>query len=517
MKQNMKLLMARESKEVVGRRGQNLWLLTLVLIATFASIAFSEGSMIYLKEKMEDPFTNWVNIVSNQENAAMVDKFRDSLLLPENQQRYDYSQVLMDQFTYRTMMGSGGRMQYLSIRFFERMKTSLMDAILSEENLMANCHIDTTLIVDQTMGLILSMEAARRLGYDENHLPSYISYLSYNEGADSLGLKLVQGDLLPVSLPVLAVVRRLPGNVDIIGSNFLFEQFYNDATHPFDFCTNEADYLHSLLFFVVDGQREAFEQAVKKNVADSLRANTQFFILDDLSAMQPWKIGSMVQVDLGGQLLPRESYQQVADAVTQTFSPDDVQRVFRLAVKERSSRRGSYLSVAFRSLRHISEFEDFAKRDSVQLEMEQVHSKQNFDAVTRIAAVLSAAMVVFAIVCIIMFMVNMLQAYFQKVKRNIGTFKAFGMNAKGLIEVYIIILVAIVCAAVILALLITWAIQLMLPLVGVEKDGFNYLSLWCPTTYVAAGIILASTVVTVVVVMTRLLSQTPGDLIYDRN
>jgi short-subunit dehydrogenase len=64
------------------------------------------------------------------------------------------------------------------------------------------------------------------------------------------------------------------------------------------------------------------------------------------------------------------------------------------------------------------------------------------------ASILSAAMVIFSIVCIIMFMVNMLQSYFQKVKRNIGTFKAFGMNGNELIQVYIIILVAIVCSGV---------------------------------------------------------------------
>lgn len=62
MKQYLKLLMAREGKEVLGKNGSNLWILTLVLVATFGSIAFSEGSSIYLRYKMVDPFTNWVSI-----------------------------------------------------------------------------------------------------------------------------------------------------------------------------------------------------------------------------------------------------------------------------------------------------------------------------------------------------------------------------------------------------------------------------------------------------------------------
>ena len=58
----LKLLAERESGVVLGKKWFNLWLLTAVLAATFLSISFSNGSMIYLSEKMNDPFTNWVNI-----------------------------------------------------------------------------------------------------------------------------------------------------------------------------------------------------------------------------------------------------------------------------------------------------------------------------------------------------------------------------------------------------------------------------------------------------------------------
>ena len=47
----LQLLARRESKEVFGKKYANLWLLILVLIATFLSISFSNGSLIFLKEK----------------------------------------------------------------------------------------------------------------------------------------------------------------------------------------------------------------------------------------------------------------------------------------------------------------------------------------------------------------------------------------------------------------------------------------------------------------------------------
>ena len=134
MKAYLKILMAREAKDVLGKKGVNLWLLTLVLVATFSSIAFSEGSMIYLKDKMEDPFTNWVSIAKSTDEESFRD-FRDSLFLDVNKQRYDYREVLMDQYTNYNIMGKG-KFKYPSVRFFEHIKTPMVNVILSEENVV---------------------------------------------------------------------------------------------------------------------------------------------------------------------------------------------------------------------------------------------------------------------------------------------------------------------------------------------------------------------------------------------
>ena len=74
VKEYLKLLAQRESKVVLGKYYSNMWILAIVFIATFVSIAFSNGSMIYLEEKMNDPFTNWVDIPRDNEKN---DNFKD--------------------------------------------------------------------------------------------------------------------------------------------------------------------------------------------------------------------------------------------------------------------------------------------------------------------------------------------------------------------------------------------------------------------------------------------------------
>lgn len=525
MKPYLKLLLTREAKEVIGKKGSNLWLLTLVLSATFTSIAFSEGSMKYLRDKMEDPFTNWVSIskstddnqISNEEFNA----FRDSLYQESNMERFDYNTVLMSQYSYFTMVGKNGRNRYLSSRFFEHLNSRLVRKVLEKTNIVDGCVLDTTLLRDNTMGVIITLNAAKLIGYDEEHLPAYVGFLAHNDGADSLGMHYLVEDFIPINLPVLAIVRRLPNNAQMLSGNFLYEQLRNSAGNsPFHIPSHHNEYLRQLTYFVADGMDESFSNLIEKSVPSDLKGSLQVYddAGDNYQTMRTWKPGKIYKIDFGDGTTPLNAYQEVASIIENTFKDESqVCRVFNLDTQNVPSPHSMYLSVEFNSLHHINSFESFAKDHKIQLEMEQVHSKQNFDAVTTMAGILSAAMVIFSIVCIVMFMVNMLQSYFQKVKRNIGTFKAFGMDGNELISVYVIILIMIVLTGVILALLFTWAIQGILPLLGVEKEGFNYLSLWNPTTYIATIVIIISTILTVVFVMKRMLSQTPGDLIYDRN
>lgn len=520
MKQYLKLLMLREGKEVLGKRFANLWLLTLVLIATFSSIAFSDGSQRYLSYRMEDPFTNWVTI-NKSGSTDLFNQFKEDLSNPDNMEKYGYCGVQMDQYGHYNMSGAEPlNYSHVSLRSFESINTKLVRTILDESNLVEGCTPDTTQLSDDTMGFILSRKAIRKLGYDEAHLPAYIFHMvDHSDVADSLGMQTTEDGFFPMPFPVIAVVDRLPGNVEMITSGAFLEQRERSSTYPFS-CEQHPEYLSQLRYYVSDDINiEDFKKVLCESLPAQVRKSCKLEEDDSTQIYRPWKVGKMMVLRTGSTQLSREQCSKAAQAVAVKYKTDQACRVHNYQLTPPTAKQiGSFISIEFTSLDHIRDFEAYAMQNEVQLDMEQVASKENFQKVSRMAQVLSAAMVIFSIVCIIMFLVNMLQAYFQKVKRNIGTFKAFGINAVELIEVYIYILVLIVIAAISLALLVTWCIQLLLPLFGMFQDnGFNYLSLWNTTTYIAVAVIAVSTVVTVVVVMVRILSQTPGDLIYDRN
>jgi hypothetical protein len=64
----LRLFIRRESLVVLGHRFVNLWILAVMLSLTFLAISFSNASLSFLRQKMDDPFTNWVNLPVESDN-----------------------------------------------------------------------------------------------------------------------------------------------------------------------------------------------------------------------------------------------------------------------------------------------------------------------------------------------------------------------------------------------------------------------------------------------------------------
>ena len=512
-----KLFALREGKVVLGKHWSTLWLLTAVLTVTFLAIAFSNASMQYLSDKMNDPFIRWMDIPNQSEGD--VEGLASALSSQENMDRFDYNSFQSDYYWAVMFYGAGSEtIQFFRGRFFQEMQTDLMAAILDKENLVDDlCIPDFDALPADYAGIILTKDALHRLGYEK--APAFVEIQGFSPGADTLGFQISYDGFARIPLPVAAVVRRLPSNVDFVAPKFLREQMDNDNTYPFNLSANPS-YALSLHYFVpktVDYEqfKEALQEAGRKGMTVSPFLDEFSFYKPEITSYLPGDYVSLIGTTQ--QLIPRE----VADVdamLMEEWGSRGVRRVYDYNFSDYAIHEKAYLSVYFNSLTHVREFESFVNDDyHIKVDMSQVNAKENFNAVSIMAGILSWAIIVFAITCIILFIVNLLQSYFQKVQRNIGTFKAFGVSNSRLTGVYVLIVGATILGAILIALAVTSLLQGSLALGGVLKDGtYNYLSLWSAKTILSIIIILVVSIATVYIVMERLLRQTPGDLIYDR-
>lgn len=225
-----KLFVKREGKVVLGKHYSNLWLLFGVLTATFFAIAFSNASMYYLDFKMNDPFINWVDI-KNEHGEDDFSGLESALADEDLMLKYHYDGYQADYYFNYNFWGADNTIHYFRCRFFEKIKDNkLIDAILDEDNLVEGWGIDTRRLVDQSFGVIMTEDALNKLGYET--APAYVQYARPCTGADTLGFTLGIEDHGYVPLPLLGVVKRLPGGIDVISTKYFYEQDNNSNNNP---------------------------------------------------------------------------------------------------------------------------------------------------------------------------------------------------------------------------------------------------------------------------------------------
>ena len=514
------LFVKREGKVVLGKSYSNLWLLVGVLTATFLAISFSNASLKYLKHKMDDPFINWVDMKSefgqqqafmNLENALSSDELKAEYHIDSYQSDYISNYFFCDI--------KGGHLNYFKIRFFEDFKSNdLVAAILNDKNVVKDWKFpDIEDELDEnTIGVVLTEEAMRKLGYEQ--APSYIHYYSPSNYADLYGFEMLAGEYVASPIPVLGVVKRLPGNVDMIAAAYLYNQLENRDTHPF--YMDKEEYGQTINYFVpadVDFERfmDFVNEVLSRYPESSYEADPYGFWNNNIL---PFRHKDCEFVKISSDYVNYDEIREINAAIMAEYGQKDVHRVFDIDFSHYVSDLTSFLSVNFNKLDKIVEFEEFVNKEfEITIEMSQINAKENFNAVSTMANILSWAIIVFAIICIILFIVNLLQSYFQKVKRNLGTFKAFGMGNYELISVYTLIMAATILVSIVVSLAAVWLSQGVLELLNITRDEvFGYLSLWNGKTVSAILVIIFASVFTVYTVMNRLLRSTPGDLIYDR-
>jgi hypothetical protein len=137
--------------------------------------------------------------------------------------------------------------------------------------------------------------------------------------------------------------------------------------------------------------------------------------------------------------------------------------------------------------------------------------------------VISIILIVFSILTIILFITNLLRNHLEKIKMNIGTFKAFGIDNSSLENIYFTIIYTFVLTAMFIAFFISLGfgliggVRLILSqfncTIEEGRDYFNLLNYW---TGISVFLVLTSSFIALKYTTSKIFRHSPGDLIYDR-
>jgi len=496
MNNSTKIFRKNERGQLFGVGNGRLWLMAFLMLVAASSTGFATASLNYLKDKMSNPFVSCVDVVIDQlwsNGSEELDKFVDDEA-HQKEFRYNSSEkvwLLSSEFLKKDSRAVrlDGRTIYMNSPILKR-------TIFSEENVICKKYE----IKDTDFGIILSKEGLKKL---EGTKPEFVILPVYVDDSTSC----------EVTVPVLAIVKELPDMCDFLMTHAYAQHVlrsnadhFNVSTVEFnkrmkvvcesddhDAITNEIK--GDIEFEIIDNNVIPYDESWSEDycvievVTDS---SNKYTLYKNLFSKLKSKYEQVYRVyELGGDL--NTEYDRDPQIYSCYFSMDDNLPVnvenFRVALKENTGHR---------------------------LDMSKIDSLKNLAKVQTLGNILSWGIFCISIIFIIVFIYFLMSMHFQKIQKNLGTFKAFGIDTSTLNRIYISIIVEMVVlsfvVAAAVAAVVTIPINHFLP-----RDGmYAWVNIFVWQNGVLLAVALIAAVVTVTATANKLLKNSPGDLIYDR-
>ena len=499
----------QEFKVILGKKNSNFWILFAVFVLTIGSLSFSRAGLHFLKQKMEDPFINWIDV----SREPRLDDLYHALENADNQEKYHYSTIEKNIFILEYVFNSDDKKLRVEGRTIEDNST-LFDKILSDENVVVK---RKTAITSEDYGWVVTKDLMNRLGYgSESQYPLFVNLAVGSDDVEvieKLGIEnFNRWQKTPI--PIVAVVKQLPDVLDFLATPCFSKQCADDS-RPFVIC-NHPEYFDRIQI-VVDADKE-------KNVKADLQEKLADFELE-------WEKSEACYLTFRDakiiNAIVREDYDRYAEITRKcneiiANSKTPIYRYFDYEFSVGRTLNPDYISIMFNDLSKVKQFQQFAKEEfDIRIDMAQVDAKENFQTFNNLATLLCAAIIAISIFFVVIFLYFLINAHFQKISKNLGTIMAFGLDNKNIIKIYLSVFMKLIAAGIISAIVLLSLTQLTLWMFGcgytLNSFVLPYLNMCdIPVIAVILSVMALSAVVTYYI-MNKKLKSTPGDLIYERN
>lgn len=491
MKDQKKILIKNESKILEGPAKLNTFILAGILLLSFIGLGHSVGGLKELRKRMDNPFTKWVNLpIQSSDSKASQDL-----------QKFFTSQNIRDSFFIDTIRGYNRdaytfvshdekKMQYKRSRTIDP-EEQLLTEILKPSNVISS-KIKKNLIDEfGQCWMIVKKESLEQL--EEGTNITMLSHLQLRQtwpGDNAFSLY----------FPIVALVHDLPDHADFVISEHLdalldksieTTNFINiNTTTDWSFMSKEQYNANDLEFLFSDSLKIADIDI------DVLSMNGSDLNLHKVYMEQPISIEDKfnLQKKLSTKY-PIKPFHEYECNVGESLGIEKAQ----------------YLAISFNDLQFVKKFRDFIKNEfGFEISLNQVEDKENFSLVTKLTLLLAFILFLISMTGVIIFIVNLLIAHFDKIQSNLGTFKAFGLSNEKLLSDYTHITLLFFGRSLGYAI---FGVSIYAAIMYVMKGSFNLLHWSFPVVVV---VILGIVYLVIQRIIKNKLSKTPGDLIYNR-
>lgn len=501
------LFLEKEGKELRGKHNLNFFILVAIFAVAIFSIGFGGASIKYLQHKMDDPFINWIDIIVRQKisdknsKLPLADFLKDSVMRSEIQFDAPEENYLLNIDFRHQEKGKNIQLQGRSIGSH----SSILPKILDESNVITRRGAN---IKDDELGLIVTQGTLSDLGYKE--MPTFIELALSFDDETCHEIKIEGGinGSYPVAFPIIAIVKQLPGMNSFLFTKRFLQDCSADNKTSYDITDEENN--HTLIIVDAKSKIEAIAKQINHLGYTTNITRYRETWNDELYA---------VSIESGN-----ESYEDIMTEynllyknLAKTYS--GITRIYDFQpIQSYSLDDPAYYSVQIKNLANIKLFQKrLYEKCGIKLEMTSVDQKNNFQFVQRMGNILSVCIILIAVLFICFFIYFMLSTHFQRIQRNLGTFKAFGISNSSLYYIYVVLLLRITIAAYAIAFAFAWVCNTGLNLITQIELGYKWIDVMVWQNLLLLILAVVAAIIASYLVAKSKLQYTPGDLIYNRN
>jgi len=484
MSEAKSLLYKSEFKALVGDNYRNLLFLTIILCVTLVSICFSFGSLNYLNERMNDPYTNWVNLkLPRYLDKDSYIKLKESISSPESKDKFNlkgYEEYVTFRESF-VLIGdeSGTRLKGRTLE----LGTPLTNKILEKANLLGNVKE----IFPNSCGVIVKSEMLEKLNYKSPREQNVIQLLF---------------DSINVHFEILGVVKDLPDKCDFA----VLPGLYNLLSHSVSE-SNIISTLHEVNKIDVFSEKEIKEEEIREMIKPfgirKIRAKEEDY-------NNNYK--SFIHTLYFTEYLDRNQLKELQTKLIK-YNISTYNKL-NCNIKNTQISQPYYISFNFENLLNVKDFSYYLSKDyNLELELSSVESKSNFGIVSLQTLVTILSLLMFGIFSIIYFIASLIANHIKQNSQNLGTLKAFGLKNDELVSIYSKSILKMLLISLFICLAFLVICYVLNVLIYSEIILFNFLNF--KIISIISLIIVFSYFISYRIISVQL-AKTPGELIFSR-
>lgn len=497
-----------EFNALKGKNYLNVIVLFNILLLTFLAIGFAMGSLDYLDKKMKDPFIKEVNVDIPYSISKRVSDQISLLNEDTIKKRYHIDNITGFNKIGLTFISKIDSSDYTEIGRTIDVESPIVEKIVSEEMLING----RKFYGSKDMGIIIKEDVFRKLGYKKTD-PFIYSKVMVNDTFS-----------IWYPYPIIAVVKDLPGYSSFVITNYMYEQRQMPGSESPFYLAKEKD----LYLYLIGSRNKAadFEKALKKYFKNGVWITPP----SEYSNFTHYSPAYLFKIPVNKSNSPLESIENTYKDIINSdeFSDYEIYKIFDFKSRAKDqilSESYDYFAINFNELSNVRDFKTFLERNfKIDIDLAKIEAAENYNFVSQLTKIISILLIAFSLLSVTMFSSHLLYSHLNKIRINIGTFKAFGMPNNVLKSIYLTLANGFVIIAMLFSILIATGvgyaggIRNILKLFGnsVENE-VAYFDIW--NAYVLISIILIIIVSIIVLTYTanKILNKTPGNLIYGRD